>query len=437
MLRKKGAIAAVCLVLGIVIFATTAFADVMLGSGYSNMKEATKTTFTKLFNNLDSFTLDGEIKVKGDGDEIFATKNHTMVDVKNRSIFTENFELNYNGLSASGMNYSDKNKSIIYNSNDDSYTVVNYEDQNIGGILERGLSMNNPFESEYYPDIERIVDAAVGSYADLITVSQNKDGGKVFTGEMNESQIPPLANAILSFGLKQSMFNEYDYGYTPMGAHEFPLPRLTDDIYIGTCSFIANQNKDGIIDSLTFEGNLLGKDKDGIQHKLTVEGTLKISDINSTVVTEPNLTGKNVNEVDGSEYFNMFSMASTMKVGKYESDIVEYKGNSYTYKGKRIFEITDVIDGVATGKFYEEYLPEYAPEKTLSFEFAGEIVNSNLEFTYEDNRTNETYIGTAFGGGYNNSMYINLFEIRTDGKIITHEFDQLENFDGQFRFIFK
>jgi hypothetical protein len=55
----------VSFILGTVIFVTTAFADVMLGSGYDNLKDSMKRTTKQMESGFDNFTFESRYEING------------------------------------------------------------------------------------------------------------------------------------------------------------------------------------------------------------------------------------------------------------------------------------------------------------------------------------------------------------------------------------
>jgi hypothetical protein len=60
----------------------------------------------------------------------------------------------------------------------------------------------------------------------------------------------------------------------------------------------AEVNKEGNIIKHFVTMEVCGKDKDGIDHILVFDMVLSLSDINSTVIKKPDLTGKKVQKED-------------------------------------------------------------------------------------------------------------------------------------------
>lgn len=351
----KRAVSLCALVVGATLLATSALADVMIGSGYNNFKDAVKTTAAALTGEADSFTLEMTSDVKFDGESLNYQSNVLKADVKgNKAESTSRYTDQKRGTSDRYF-YTDSTMSVSKLSQEDIYHVIQREDNDV-----MSSRISNPFEDEMADDAEKIVDAMVGSLKDVIQIEEN-DGKKMFTGNITEAQVPALINAVLSFGVKYSIADSNI-------AKEYGIPALTSDIYVRDASGKAIANADGILESIVGKGSIIGKDKNGGDHVLTVELAVNVAGVNSTSVETPNLEGKNV------EYHQETRSSGFSKkyIGTYKDDIVDENGEGLEKIGERVLEITSIEGDTVTGKYYETYRDGVVPQESpLSFEFTG------------------------------------------------------------------
>jgi hypothetical protein len=95
----------------------------------------------------------------------------------------------------------------------------------------------------------------------------------------------------------------------------------------------------------------------------------RLTDVNSTVVTAPDLTGKKVEK--RTENAPQKDVVTKRFIGKYKNDVVIVKDDRFIKIGERILEITSIDEKQVTGRYTEQYTKEYAdkyPNKDLSFE---------------------------------------------------------------------
>ncbi len=346
---NKKAITMAAFVLGAVILVTSAFADVVLGSGYNSLKNSAKTTARKLTNEVDNFSADSVVTFKLDGKVITESNSNIKFDIINNTRETKdkNFE---KGEIKEYYLYSDENRNI-YKNDDGSYDVIERPKRK----NETGKVMNNPFEEEQVKDAERILDAFVGNLQDTIQIEES-DGKKMYIGNLTETQIPPVVNAISSFVFKYNILDQWS-------AKRLGVPCPKSNIYLINAMGKAIENEEGIIESGIFTASVSAQDSEGIEHIYSLDFSIDIKDINNTVVNVPDLDGKKVTySKEGFEFDSKY-------VGKYKNDIVIEKGNSFEKVGERFIEINSIENGNLKGKYYEVYREGYEADTTRNLDF--------------------------------------------------------------------
>ncbi|HSH35313.1 hypothetical protein, partial [Schnuerera sp.] len=337
-------------VLGATILATAGFADIMLGSGYYSLKNSVKTTMGKLTSEVDNFSADATISLKIDGKVFAESISNGKFDIQNKA--KESIDKNFKkGELRENYWYSDENQSIYKNFDDGSYDVFEKRKYN----NETSRIIENPFEEEQVKDAEKILDAFVGSLQDVIQVEE-LDGKKMYIGNLSETQIPSVVNAVSSFIFKYNILDEWS-------AKNLDVPRPKANIYLTKATGKAIENEEGIIESGIFTASISAQDSKGIEHIYSLDFSIDIKDVNSTVVKAPNLDGQKVTySKEGYEFDSKY-------IGKYKNDIVIEEGNSFEKVGERFVEITSVENGNIEGKYYEIYNEGYEADTVRSFDF--------------------------------------------------------------------
>lgn len=404
-------------VLGALILATSAFADIMLGSGYYNLKNSLKTTMSELTNEVDSFSVELIASVKVDGNTFVESIDNSKYDIAAQAKETSGSYLN-EGKVRENYSYNDKNQTIFKNYKDGSYEVI----EKGKSSKDRGI-FENPFEDEQVMDAEKIMDALVGSLENVIQIEESGNK-KMYIGDIKDSEIPPLVNAISSFALKYSIFDENT-------AKRLDIPSPKSNVYVKEASGKAIENEDGILESGIFTASISAEDSKGIEHIYTVEFSIDIKDINSTVVKAPNLDGQKVTySKDGFEF-------DSKHIGKYKNNIVIEEGNSFVKIGERILEITSVASGNVKGRYYEVYNEGLEPDLINEFDFTSNYDDSSFYITL--NYTNNK--GEKKKGVIHRS---NLYDIYLDLDVTFNEdgngyssdnYDR--NFNGEFVRVFE
>lgn len=347
---KKKTAMLVSFTLGTLLLATTALADIATKSGYDQLKDALKVTAEQCSEKFNSYTMDISIEVKDNG-KMLGSNNATVKNDRNKSASEKTNSSSGNQDGAKHYSYSDKTSMIRWQDSDPNYYVTEYTKERKEELFP------NPFKGNSADDIEKIVDAAVGSLKDHVVVTENPDGSKGLAGSLTEVQIPSLVNAVASFQMKQQFNGRQD-----------TLPHLTKDVFVKEVKGSAKLNKDGVMESILGTVVLSGKDAEGTSHEITVEALAKLSGINSTTVTKPDLTGKTViknithNENSGPEISNPEKF-----IGKFKNDILIEKDNKFVKVGERFIEITHIDNQSVAGRYYEELKPgfeNYATRKS-------------------------------------------------------------------------
>lgn len=396
--KKTTALCAV--IAGAVIFTTSALADVMIGSGYNSLKDAVKRTSHVLTTEADNYTVDVSAKIIADGGEVMSTTQTAKVDLQGNRLENSGTVNSKNSGTEESYHYLDSGKNI-YLTREGTYEVYERRMDETYSIAP-----NDVFEEEMVQDAEKVLDAFVGNLKDLVQTDEN-DGKIMYIGNVSDAQIPVVANAALSFVLKYSVFDEN-------AAEEIGLPTLKNDIYVKTVSGKAMENEEGVLENAVVTGTLVGKDEDGAEHSLECELTYNLRDLHSTAVTEPDLSGKEVNYVKQESTSDARELPQKY-VGRYQIDIIDTMDDSFVKIGERNFEITSIDGQEFTALYAEQYKDGYAPETVRIYNIRGHwderIHDYLLEYTDENGEA-------AYGALYpsQGDLHINFgVELMDDG----------------------
>lgn len=406
---SKKAMTVLSFTLGTSIFVSTAFADALIGSGYDQLKDSAKYTAAQMEKGLNNFTIEMLYSVKDNGQTLVQGSNKTKVNSVEQANEDNSTTQYPSGKSTSTYSYSDKNRSVWKNSVEDQYYVTEFPEG-----LDRNNQFKSPFNEQGAPEVEKIFDALVGNLKDYVQVEESSEGGKVFSGSLSEAQVPAIVNAVSSFGMKQILVNEGPY------QGEASVPHIESDIYIKKVTGTAVVNKEGLLESVTGDVVLSGKDKNGVQHDLSMNAVFKLSDVGTTKITLPDLTGAKVEKVNRGDY------GFTGKyVGTYKSEIVIEKNGQFVKVGERILEITSVDQGKVTGQYSETVKPGFEADYTVmngfTFEFDPSAADHSNSFTFTNSK-GESENGNLHPG--------------SPGKVYLNLSHPQPYYDGQFNRVF-
>ncbi|MEA4902060.1 hypothetical protein [Desulfitobacterium sp.] len=365
MKMKKKTTMILSFALGGMIFATTALADIASKDGYDQFKDTIKYTAEQCSETLDTYTVDSSFVLKDNGKILSSENQIAKIDIRrNAQENTSTREDIVNGKSMY-LTYSDPTIMIRQNSSDPIFYVTEYTKP------RKNDTVKNPFKEDRVEDAEKVIDAFVGSLRDQVIVKENTDGTKNFTGTISEVQIPTVVNAIASYALKQETANNSSQVMMP----------LAKDIYIKEVHGIANVNTDGLLEDILGTATIVGLDKEGNSHEITLEALIKFSDINSTVVTKPDLTGQKVKkQVITADSDGFQSISNPEKfIGRFNNDIIIEDKGKYVKIGERIIEITEIDSNHVAGKYYEKYKPGFEDKAVQKEEFDFDAPFNNKE----------------------------------------------------------
>ncbi|APC42451.1 hypothetical protein [Clostridium estertheticum] len=373
-LNKKTAVI-VSFALGSVMFATTAMAQVLTKSGYDELKDSLKYTAESATTKLTSYTGDMSIIIKDNGKVVYSDDSLSKVDVSKGAKETVTTRLD--GLKKTeGYNYSDKNGYINKSDEQKIYYITDATKPS------DAISSSNPFKDEGADDMEKIADAVVGNLKDAVVVKQNADGSKTLSGSLSEAQIPSIINAVVSLESKNVFGNRFNNSN-----NESSVAKITSDVFVKEVKGNMVTTKDGLIQTVLGTGLISGKDAKGVEHKLTFELLAKMTDVNATKVSRPDLTGKKVVknvDIDSTKLTNPGKY-----IGKYKTDILLDKGAKFEKIGEQFIDINAVDDNSISGRYYEQYVKGYEEYVTDKKDF-----KFSAKFSDKNNKYNGTFSST-------------------------------------------
>lgn len=362
-LKKKTAMI-LSFALGSLIFATTALADIASKDAYDQLKDSLKFTAESCSETLDSYTMDFSFVIKDNGKIL--TSDNQMSKVDNTKKAQENLSSQEGSVNGKSIyhSYSDPTTTINQNNSDSTYYVTEYIEP------RENVPFENPFKDERTKDIEKIADAVVGSLKEQVVVKENQDGTKDFNGTLSEVQIPTLVNAVASYTLKQDVNRPNQ-----------EMPLLAQDIFVKEVQGTAHINGEGLLENILGIATIIGIDEQGNNHEVSIEVLLKLSDINSTSVTKPDLIGQKVNkQVITREQNGPQPISNPEKfIGKFNNDIVIEENGKYTKIGERVIEITAIDSNRVVGRYYEQYKTGFEDKAANKEEFSFDAFFSSAE----------------------------------------------------------
>jgi hypothetical protein len=412
---KKKALISLSVAVGVAVLATTAVVGAVNESAYTQLKNAVKTTTARVAAEDGNYTQRVEITLKDNGVVLLRTTTSQKTD----GIANEQTSVNETkgGKTQTTYNFNNASKNIYYDAYSDTYFVnewtspldetgAPYADEKLRMIESTNYNTQDPLAQETVKDLEKILDAFVGNLKDYVSVTENADGSRTFTGSLSDTQIPALVNAIASFATKQYLTSsgmvqpmagavdsagvmiadktDPDGVVVPITSeNQYGLPSLTGDIFVKSVSGTATADPDGVLSGGDLSVVLSGTDADGVAHDLSLQMSATMVDIGTTVVTEPDLTGKKV-QITKNDPGVVQDKLSAEFTGTYRNDIVAKRDGAFVKIGERTIVIDSITSETVKGSYTETYVDG---ESATPLAFTFEAPNSgyfNINFTYTD-----------------------------------------------------
>lgn len=417
---SKKAFTVLSFTIGACVFVSTAFADTLLGSGYDRLKGSLKNTAAQMEKGLNNYTIEALATFKDNDQALLQISTVKKFDIEKQATEENSATQNSNGKTTSYYSYNDKKQSVWKSEKDDKYYVTEFSSE-----IDRSNRNSNPFNEKGAPEIEKIVDALVGNLKDYVQVEEKPDGGKAYSGSLSEAQVPAIVNAVSSFGVKQMLSDQIR-----MEGENVKLPEIESDIFVKKVTGTALESKAGILESVTGDIVLSGKDKGGVPHDLTLNVAVKLSDVGSTKVAAPDLNGANVEKVIETGGF------SSKYVGTYKNNIIMEKNGKFVKIGERTLEITSVDGNKVAGRFYETVKPgfeaDYPEKDEFQFEYQPNS-KSNSMFTYTDAKGKQQ--NGQLHPSSNGKLYLDLNVVKVDEN--SYRSNDKPYYDQQFDRVFE
>ncbi|UHA75156.1 hypothetical protein [Paenibacillus sp. 481] len=373
---------------GACIYGVTAFADSTIGSGYDRFKGSLLHTTAQLEKDLDNYTIKAVMTLKENDKTLYQSTTTSKNDIVKQAV--EEFETvqDSNGEVVYYHMYRDKEHMMSKSSLKKEYSVAE-TDKNV--THGEKFNFTSTVESRDAAKIVSVVDSVVGHMKDDIQVGEQSDNGKVYAVNWSEGQTPVMVNPLFpAYNIKQTI----DF----MGGASPGVPEIESDLYIKKFTGKAVENKSGLLEDVTGDVVVSGKDKNGKQHDLTLSVVVKLSDIGDTKLVKPDVVDENVKWHNSYVYMNKDNY-----VGKYKNDIiVDNKGKI----GERTIEITSMSPDKVAGRYYE----------TVNSGFEADLP-SEYNFSFDFNPKETGYF----------FAYINSKGRQEYGQIVPHEGEMLLN----------
>lgn len=393
---------------GTVLLSTAAAADVIIGNGYNGAKDALKYTAQTLTQDSSSFTVNADMEITADGESVWLRSLTSKYDLPGHKCTelssTKSRDIEENGEFYS---YNDKYKNIVKGTSDDKYYQTNYSDEYVNSTDIPLLS--NPFDEEETRDLEKVADAIVNSMKDFVQISDTENGGKMYFGNLENEQIPSVANAVATLAVKYGIFDEYT-------RDRYGLPEISENFYVSSVDGKVSTTAEGLIEN--FAGNIVlkGTDKSGADHEVVFSLSGNICDVGSTVVEEPNVSADEIVVNDNADEYSNLRL-NEKDAAVYKRDIIRIENNSYVKTGEAVLTLDSASRDAAKGNLVITENGSTVCDIQIDAKEIGDWSDYAFEYTEDGQTKNGILIKNFTDNGYIISgieLYLDVYDLDTE-----------------------
>ena len=301
MLKKRFAVVALSLAIGVTLLASTAFASAQNISGYDAYKSAAAKTFAT--KNL---TLNVTATVTDNGSKLATVNSVIKASKSGTGNFSGQTTLNADGKTIKMFNFA-KNGQLVTKLDGNNTYFVNKENGEFKN--GKGKMMNENF-AEHQKVGRLVIDSMVGELKNSFITKANPNGSSVISVNLEGNQIPAAVNGVVSLAIKDEGLHGKNistdkgelFKILPAAKNmKVKFPELVSDISIKSVSLNAEVSANQIITSQTMKIVVSGKDKTGKVHVIEFNANVGLSNISSTTPDNVDLTGKTVKVIENRE----------------------------------------------------------------------------------------------------------------------------------------
>lgn len=287
-MNKKLTAMVTSLTLGGTLLFGTAFVNASQLSGYETYKSAVMNT-----KDIKNGTANLKVTVANNGNSVLDLNSNVKMNLASNAVSSET-TVKSGSTTQTFSSYNQDGKSIAKDSTSNEYLVRENKNKDLKKISEA----ENPTVTK---SVEVIIDTLVGSMQNKVTTTDNTDGTKNISIDLNENEVTPLVNALSSIAFTQGNhkdFKEAKNGKDDMQNIENVLPKFEGEVKVKSVTSTGSINKDNVITNQTAKIVLSGKDAKGQEQEITFNVDLSLSNINKTTPDKVDLSGKQVKTVN-------------------------------------------------------------------------------------------------------------------------------------------
>ncbi len=318
MKNKKVRVGIVALA-AVTVFTATAFASASTynNGGYEAFKEIIKSSHQT--KHLSSNSFNGTFQISDNG-KVIAEMTGDIKENHESKEANGNVEIKLMGKEQDLAFFKNGETSyLVDETNDKYYQFINLDQES----FHKNKKINREDNVEKHPigkTEEAFLDYLMGDLKSQFELTQNADGTKSITVDLNENEIPVPMN--LLFGMaaenkghcrnsdsedgmnstqKELMMEKMPF-IKEFSELEKDMPELKQDVKLTGLFLKLNVDENNQIKSFNVKAYATGKDANGTAHEVSILGSLSINDMDSTTIETFITDGKNIEIIDAEDF---------------------------------------------------------------------------------------------------------------------------------------
>ncbi|MHB8063730.1 MAG: hypothetical protein ACYDG2_14035 [Ruminiclostridium sp.] len=303
----------------VTLFTATAFASnsTYNNGGYEAVKQIIKSS--QETKHLSSASFDGTFQMSDNGKVIAEMTGDVKENLEGKEA-GGNVQIKLMGKEQDLSFFRSGEASyLVDKTNDKYYQLVNMTKDTYE--KHKAISRENEAgEQQMDKTGEALMDYFMGDLKSQFELTQNTDGTKSITLDLNQNEIPVPMNLLVGIAAENNRdFSNMDYedgrdlaqkellmGKLPF-LKEFSelgkdMPKLKQDVKLTGFLVKLNVDKNNQIKAFDVKINATGKDMNEEYHEISFSGSLNVKDINSTSVDTFSPDGKSIETIDAEDF---------------------------------------------------------------------------------------------------------------------------------------
>jgi hypothetical protein len=295
----------------VTVFTATAFAanSNISNGGYDEFKQIMKNS--QQVKQASNANLNGAFTITDNGKVIAEMKGDVKGNCEGEKA-NGNVQIKLMGKEQDLSFYKNGEDSyLVDKTNDKSYQLINMNKDKDHKVSKRHREVRAE-KPQMGKASEALMDYLVGDLKSQFELTQNNDGTKSITLDLDQNEIPvPLNLLVVVAAENRDCSNaQYENG---MDTAKLPflkefsdlgkdLPKLKQDVKLTGFILKLNVDEKDQIKSFDVKISTTGNDVNGTYHELTFSSSTSISDINNTSVDTFNPNGKTIETIDAKDF---------------------------------------------------------------------------------------------------------------------------------------